>query len=69
MGQHTVRVGETLYSIGRAYGVSPQAIADTNNIGDPYTIYPGQNLNIPRVRWPGGVPPGPVAKVQFEANF
>ena len=69
MGEHTVRSGETLYSIGRAYGVSPMAIADSNNIAEPYTIYPGQTFKIPRVRWPGGVPPGPIAQTQFEPNF
>jgi LysM repeat protein len=69
MGKHTVRSGETLYSIGRAYGVFPQAIAESNNLGEPYTIFPGQTLNIPRVRWPGGVPQGPTAKTQFDPNF
>jgi LysM repeat protein len=69
MGQHVVRGGETLYSIGRAYGVDPMAIATNNHLEEPYTIYPGQKLDIPRVRWPGGVPPGPVAKTQFDPNF
>ena len=69
MGKHTVQSGETLYMIGRAYGVAPLAIASSNNIGEPYTIFPGQVLNIPRVRWPGGVPQGPTAKTQFEPNF
>jgi LysM repeat protein len=69
MGKHTVRSGETLYMIGRAYGVSPMAIAEANHITEPYTIFPGNTLDIPRVRWPGGVPQGPTAKQQFEPNF
>ncbi|MCE1253700.1 MAG: LysM domain-containing protein [Anaerolineae bacterium] len=69
MGEHTVRNGETLYSIGRAYGVSPMAIAEANNIAAPYTIYPGETFKIPRVRWPGGVPPGPIAQTQFSPEF
>jgi LysM repeat protein len=69
MGKHTVQSGETLYMIGRAYGVFPQAIAEANNIADPSAIFPGQVLNIPKTRWPGGVPQGPVAKQQFEPNF
>jgi LysM repeat protein len=69
MGKHTVRNGETLYMIGRAYGVSPMAIADANKLAEPYTIFPGNTLNIPRVRWPGGVPQGPTAQKQFEPNF
>jgi LysM repeat protein len=44
---HTVRSGETLYSIGRLYGVSWQSIASANNIPEPYTIYVGQVLVIP----------------------
>ncbi|MDB1089067.1 LysM peptidoglycan-binding domain-containing protein [Streptomyces sp. ACA25] len=44
---HTVRSGETLYSIGRQYGVPWQSIASANNIRAPYTIYVGQILVIP----------------------
>jgi hypothetical protein len=44
---HTVRSGETLYSIGQLYGVSWQSIAAANNISEPYTIYVGQVLIIP----------------------
>ncbi|GAA1898003.1 hypothetical protein GCM10009716_04930 [Streptomyces sodiiphilus] len=44
---HVVREGETLYSIGRQYGVPWQSIAEANNIPEPYTIYPGQRLVVP----------------------
>lgn len=44
---HTVSYGETLYSIGRYYGVSPHAIAQANNLYNPNYIYAGQVLYIP----------------------
>jgi len=44
---HRVRYGETLYSIGRSYGVSPYRIADANNLRNPNYIYAGQVLHIP----------------------
>ncbi|GAB3112743.1 hypothetical protein GCM10027160_15170 [Streptomyces calidiresistens] len=44
---HTVREGETLYSIGRRYGVPWQRIAEANGITSPYTIFVGQVLVIP----------------------
>jgi spore germination protein len=44
---HTVRYGETLYSIGRYYGVNPYYIADVNNLYNPNHIYAGQVLYIP----------------------
>jgi LysM repeat protein len=46
-GTHTVKSGETLFSIGRLYNVNPYAIAAANNIPYPYIIYPGQQLIIP----------------------
>ncbi|MGD2178701.1 MAG: LysM peptidoglycan-binding domain-containing protein [Anaerolineae bacterium] len=44
---HTVKPGETLYSIGRLYGVSPMAIASYNGIVNPNYIYAWQVLAIP----------------------
>ncbi len=52
---YTVKPGETLFSIGRLYGVNPYSIAAANNIPYPYIIYPGQQLIIPT----GTTPPGP----------
>jgi LysM repeat protein len=52
---HTVKPGETLFSIGRQYNVNPYAIAAANNVPYPYIIYPGQHLTIPT----GTTPPGP----------
>ena len=46
-GWHWVVRGETLYSIGRLYNVSPWAIASANGLADPNRIYAGQRLYIP----------------------
>ena len=64
LGIHIVRWGEWLYCIGRAYGVSPWAIAKTNGIWWPYIIFPYQKLTIPNVPWIP-VTPGRVCKAQF----
>ncbi|HEU0294027.1 MAG TPA: LysM peptidoglycan-binding domain-containing protein [Anaerolineales bacterium] len=61
---HVVRWGEWLYCIGRAYRVSPWAIAEENGIWWPYIIFPGQRLTIPSVPWPN-MTPGRVCKAQF----
>lgn len=53
-GSHTVKQGETLFSISRLYGVTASAIAQANNISNPNRIYPGQVLVIP-----GGNAPAP----------
>lgn len=50
LGQHTVQAGETVDSIGRAYGVDPQAIMKTNNLTS-YAVAVGTVLNIPPVKW------------------
>ncbi len=44
---HTVRAGETLLSIGREYGVTPEAIMQLNGLTDPEFIFTGQVLAIP----------------------
>jgi len=63
LGEHTVKVGESLYCIGRAYGVDPWAIATQNVIANPSLIHPGVDLEIPDV--PATLPPGPVCVRQF----
>lgn len=63
-GKHIVRAGETLYCIGRAYTVSPWAIATTNGLYPPYRLYVGQVLTIPNVPWTN-IPAGPVCARQF----
>ena len=44
---HKVKYGETLYSIGRYYGVNPHYIAKANDLYNPDYIYAGQVLYIP----------------------
>ena len=44
---HTVWHGETLFSIGRRYGVNPWSIASANGLANPNCIYAGQRLYIP----------------------
>lgn len=44
---HTVAWGETLYSIARLYGVTPQAIASANQISVNRWLYVGERLIIP----------------------
>lgn len=44
---HTVRSGDTLFSLSRRYNVPVQVIASANGIDDAYTIFKGQRLKIP----------------------
>ncbi|HEY7457515.1 MAG TPA: peptidoglycan DD-metalloendopeptidase family protein [Xanthobacteraceae bacterium] len=44
---HVVHSGETLYSLGRRYGVSHTSIAQANGISDQASLRVGQRLNIP----------------------
>jgi murein DD-endopeptidase MepM/ murein hydrolase activator NlpD len=44
---HVVHSGETLYSLGRRYGVSHASIAQANSLSDRATLRVGQRLNIP----------------------
>ncbi len=43
---HTVRKGETLYSIAWQHGVDYRKLAVWNNISRPYTIFPGQKIKL-----------------------
>jgi len=47
---HVVRRGETLYRIGKAYGVSYEELAKANDIDDPSRIEVGQRLLVPGVK-------------------
>jgi LysM repeat protein len=68
LGQHTVRRGETLFCLGRAYRVDPRAIAEANNLRPPYRLSVGQLLTIPAVRWER-VPGGPTCAAQFSSPY
>jgi LysM repeat protein len=63
-GHHTVRSGETLYAIGRAYATQPSKIAACNNVTNPSRLYVGMKLGIPVAPW-SPIPAGPVAVAQF----
>jgi LysM repeat protein len=56
---YVVQRGDTLFAIGRRFGVNPYDIARANNIINPNLIYPGQSLIIPTggVVWPPTPPP------------
>lgn len=45
---YEVESGDCLSAIGNKLGVDWYSIAEANGIGEPYTIYPGQSLIIPR---------------------
>jgi len=64
LGYHVVQPGETVYAIGRAYQVRPDAIAFCSGLINPSRIYPGSWLTIPNVPW-FPIPPGPIAQRQF----
>ena len=68
LGRHTLESGETLFCIGRAYGVLPNAIAQANNINLGTEVQFGQVLAIPAVQWVN-IPPGPVCPPQFDSPF
>ncbi len=68
LGRHSVRAGETLFCIGRAYTVLPAAIAQANELVDPSLLITGQTLSIPAVRWVNVIP-GPVCAAQFASPF
>ncbi len=46
-GTHQVASGETLFSLGRKFSVSPYAIADLNGLSHSSTLSLGQSLRIP----------------------
>lgn len=45
-GTYEVRRGDTLSSIGRQFGMTPQVLAQSNNLSAPYALQPGQVLNV-----------------------
>ncbi len=53
-GAHTVGNGDTLFSLGRQYNVSPYAIADANRLSHSAQLSLGQKVKIPGSK--GGAP-------------
>lgn len=68
VGQHHIQFGDTLYSLGRAYGVEPAAIAAANGLGPLAWLAVGQTLIIPAAPW-ASIPAGPVSQPQFQSPF
>jgi LysM repeat protein len=64
LGQHTVKQGEWIYCIARAYKVTPWSIASANAIPWPYWVFPGQVLTIPSDPW-YNIPSGQICASQF----
>lgn len=67
-GTHTVQQGETLFCIGRGYGVLPLAIAQANNIYMDTVLVVGQPLLIPAVEWTD-MAAGVTCQPQFQPPF
>jgi murein DD-endopeptidase MepM/ murein hydrolase activator NlpD len=51
---HIIRRGETVYSIARIYGISPDEVIRVNGLTDPSKIQVGQRIRIPQGRVSGG---------------
>lgn len=45
-GSYYVRKGDTLYAIAFSYDLDPMEVARKNGISSPYTIYPGQKIQL-----------------------
>ena len=65
-GFHLVEKGDTLFSIAWRYGIDFQELANTNSLNPPYTIYPGQEIDIRNIA-PWGTNGG-VAGVENSSN-
>ncbi len=61
---HVVKKGDTLYSLGREYGVSVERIKELNALPDNL-IKPGQELRIKEIQ-PPPEPPSPEAEAQSQ---
>jgi hypothetical protein len=68
IGEHLVMAGETIFCIGRTYGVVPAAIAQANGIPLPYAIIAGQVLRVPAVQW-FNIAAGPTCTPQFVSPY
>lgn len=58
---YTVRFGDTLFSIARAFGTTVSALQQANGIVNPNLVFAGETLNVPCAALPGApvvvVPP------------
>lgn len=62
--QHVVRAGETMYAIAQMYGISPNALAQANNMASPDVVRVGQTLAIPGATRAPAAAPVPAAATQ-----
>lgn len=60
-GVHVVKSGETLYAIAWRYNRDYREIASINHIKSPYTIYPGQKINLSKHTKLAAAPSSPVS--------
>ena len=67
-GHHTVRAGETLYSLARGWGVTLQALRDANGLSRNHVLRAGERLVIPGQT---AAPPSnqPAASVPVQRNI
>ncbi len=65
---YTVRRGDTLYSIGKRFGIDHKLLARRNHISWPYTIYVGQQLSLSRTALKPQYMPIPKAKSTYVAK-
>ncbi|MEX1033446.1 MAG: peptidoglycan DD-metalloendopeptidase family protein [Cellvibrionaceae bacterium] len=61
---HVVARGETLYSIAWRYNLDVRTLARANSISEPYTIHPGQRVNLDLRRVPSTLAPPEPKSVQ-----
>lgn len=64
---HTVRSGETLWRIGKAYGIGVEQLRQANNLGDN-TLMPGNVLTLPRGVKPAWTLPEAIAERAVESS-
>lgn len=67
-GRYTVRRGDTLTTIAKAYGTTWKKLQALNNLRDPNKIRIGQVLRVPARRVSVGRPPAP-SKVRVVAHY
>ncbi|WP_216638461.1 peptidoglycan DD-metalloendopeptidase family protein [Endozoicomonas arenosclerae] len=64
-GSHIVRDGETLFSIAWLYSRDYKELAAINGIRSPYTIYPGQHVNLTASRYVSRSPSSKTSKPSY----
>jgi len=66
---YRVRKGDTLYSIGKRFGVDHKLLATRNHVRYPYTIYVGQQLSLTRTAAKPQYLPIPKARVKGKRSI